>query len=223
MKILDRLNPVNYDNPNSIANKLRNKRFAFLEERIKKISPPVLKILDVGGEQEFWISRNYYNYPNIHITILNLFTEKIVHPNFSSVQGDATNMSNYQDGEFDLVFSNSVIEHLHSKEKQILMANEAQRVGKYHFIQTPNKYFIVEPHFLLPLFNFLPRKLQIFILTKTKLSRGTKRTKDSAVRFLSELRLLSGKEMKSLFPKSKIYKERALGLVKSITAHNLPD
>ena len=221
MGFFDKL--ANYNNPDSLGNRLRNKRFSFFEKKLEKISAPIHRILDIGGLQNFWTKRNFHTKKNIQITLLNLTEEKTDYPNFNSVKGDATDLSIYKDKEFDIVFSNSVIEHLFTKEKQVLMAKEVQRVGKYHFIQTPNKYFFIEPHYMLPLFQFLPRKLQLFILTKTPLSRGKKKPKQSAASSLDEIRLLSFNEMKELFPESKYYKEKFIGTVKSFTAHNLPE
>ena len=100
------------------------------------------------------------------------------------------------------------------------MAKETQRVGKYYFIQTPNKHFIIEPHFLLPFFQFLPKNLQYYILTKTKLSRGKKWNKKFAKNYINEIRLLSLNEMKELYPHSKFDFEKFIGLTKSFTAHN---
>lgn len=103
----------------------------------------------------------------------------------------------------------------------ILMANEVQRVGKFHFIQTPNKYFFIEPHYFFLFFQFLPQKLQVFILSKTKLSRGKKWNKEKAIDNVKEINLLSTKQMQTLFPNSNIYKERLLLMNKSITSYNL--
>ncbi len=101
------------------------------------------------------------------------------------------------------------------------MANEICRVGNYHFVQTPNKYFIIEPHYLLPYFQFLPKNLQYFILTKSKLSRNMKWKEKAAKQYVEEIRLISRKEYKELFPSSKIWKEKFMGLSKSFIAHNL--
>lgn len=57
-------------------------------------------------------------------------------------------MKQFQDNEFDAVFSNSVIEHVGDYEAQRQMANEIMRVGKRYFVQTPNFYFPIEPHIL---------------------------------------------------------------------------
>ena len=77
----------------------------------------------------------------------------VKHQNFKSIKGDATNLSNFKDNQFDIVFSNSLIEHLYTYENMKLMANETMRVGKKFFVQTPNKYFPIEPHYFFHFFN----------------------------------------------------------------------
>jgi hypothetical protein len=220
-KLFNSLNPVNYDNPKSVASRLRKARFAFFENQINKLGYPILTVLDVGGEEHFWLQTDFYKRQGVRIVLLNIRPEATTQPNITSVAGDGTKMSQYRDGEFDLVFSNSVIEHLYTKKNQVLMAKEVMRVGKYYFVQTPNKFFPIEPHFLLPFFNFLPRSLQEFILVKTRLSRGHKIKKESAKSFLNELRLMSFKELREVFPESRIYREKILGLTKSFAAHNI--
>ena len=134
--------------------------------------------------------------------------------------GDATDLSQFNNKSFDIVHSNSVIEHLYNFENQKKMASEIIRVGKKYIVQTPNKYFFLEPHYLLPFFDIIPKKLKYLILTKTKLSRLKKWDKNFAKQYIKEIRLLSEKEMKTLFPKSKIYFEKFLGMNKSFTMHN---
>ncbi len=218
MKAIDQL--ANYDKQHSLANKFRNKRFAHFKSKIAKLPKPI-KILDVGGTQQYWVNRGFHDNKDYHITLLNLHKEAADYENIESIAGDATDLSQYTDDSFDIVYSNSVIEHLFTYENQVKMAKEVQRVGKHHYIQTPNKHFPIEPHFLLPFFQFFPTGLKLFILTKTKLSRGKKSTQDTAKSKIAEIQLLSKKDMKKLFPESKFYKEKFLGLTKSITALNL--
>jgi hypothetical protein len=73
---------------------------------------------------------------------------------------------------------------------------------------------------LLPFFQFIPDKLKYLILTKTKMSRLKTWDKNFAKQYIKEIRLLSLKEMKLLFPNSKIYFEKFLGMNKSFTIHN---
>ena len=205
---------------NSLGNKFRQKRFRFFREQINSIDKPIIKILDVGGTESYWENNGFGNLDSIHITLLNLEKETTSYKNIDSIAGDATNLIQYNDNQFDICFSNSVIEHLYDFENQKKMAKETQRVGKYYFIQTPNKHFIIEPHFLLPFFQFLPKNLQYYILTKTKLSRGKKWNKKFAKNYINEIRLLSLNEMKELYPHSKFDFEKFIGLTKSFTAHN---
>lgn len=204
----------------SLGNFFRQKRNKFFNEQLHKLPRPV-KILDVGGSENFWLNNaEFINIENIEITILNLDLPNVSHKNFIAHKGDATNLSEFKDDQFDIVFSNSVIEHLYTKENQILMANEIRRVGKYHFVQTPNKFFFMEPHYLLPFFQFIPKKIRFIILTRTKLSRMRRWPEDKAKRYLDEIRLLSKSEFQDLFPNDQVWKENFLGLNKSFIAHN---
>ncbi|WP_235114924.1 methyltransferase domain-containing protein [Cyclobacterium qasimii] len=144
-------------NSNSLGNQFRQKRMIFFKKELEKLPKPI-KILDVGGYEDFWINAGLNDVGSIHITILNLDARETHFQNFTSVDGDATNLSKYGDNTFDIAFSNSVIEHLYNENQQRKMAKEAMRVGKNFYVQTPNKYFIIEPHYLLPYFQFLPKK-----------------------------------------------------------------
>lgn len=211
------------DNPKSIGAKFRARRLKKFEKLFFRNFNPEkpIHILDVGGTDYFWKSSQVPNIPGVTITLLNLHLEKTTHPHIKALVGDATAMPQFEDKQFDLVFSNSVIEHVYTYENQVKMASEIQRVGKRHFIQTPNKYFPIEAHYAIPFAQYLPKGLLFFFLTKTRLSRMTKWKKQDAQQYLDEIRLLNEKEMKALFPGSKILKEKTLGMIKSLTAHNL--
>ncbi|MCJ8283584.1 MAG: class I SAM-dependent methyltransferase [Rivularia sp. ALOHA_DT_140] len=142
------------------------------------------------------------------------------HPNIKTAVGDATNLSQFGDKEFDIVFSNSVIEHLFIYDNQVKMASEIKRIGKRYFIQTPNKYFPIEPHFQFPLFQFFPLSMKVMLIRNFQLGwRKKAETKQKAVETVTEIRLLGIKELHNLFPNSKIYKEKFAGLTKSLTAY----
>ena len=211
------------DNPNSLGAKLRNKRQQKFEELFFSnfSSSDKVRILDVGGTAYFWKNSALLQLQNVEIVLLNLTKEEVTLPNITSVSGDATNMPEFKDQSFDLVFSNSVIEHLYTWENQVKMANEIMRVGKKYFIQTPNKYFPIEAHYAIPFAQFAPKSLIFQVLTKTKLSRMQKWEAENARQYLDEILLLDEKGMKKLFPKASLYKEKMLGLTKSFSAHNL--
>ena len=210
------------DYPDSLGNKFRNQRFRFFEKILHRQYQndfPV-KILDIGGMEYFWKDKELLKNGLVEITLLNLQAEKTSIPGLSSMAGDATDLSQFEDQSFDLVFSNSVIEHLYTWENQQKMANEIIRVGRKYFVQTPNRHFFLEAHYALPFAQYLPKKMTHFLLTKTKLSRGSKWNPKDAQQYLDEIRLLTLSEMKELFPEAKVYKEKFFGLTKSVTMYN---
>lgn len=71
------------------------------------------------------------------------------------VQADAATGLPFEDGEFDLAYSSSVIEHV-SVERRRAFAAELQRVARGWYVQTPARSFPIEPHALLPAAHWLP-------------------------------------------------------------------
>lgn len=211
------------DNPNSLGHKFRTKRLQEFEKlffsRFSGLEK--IEILDVGGASYFWKNSALLSHPGLRITLLNLHLVETTHPSIHAVQGDASDMREFETGSFDLVFSNSVIEHLYTLELQQKMASEILRVGKSYFIQTPNVYFPIEAHYALPFAQYYPKAFLQFILTQTKFSRLKKWSPAEASQYIAEIRLLNAQEMKALFPGASLLKEKVLGLTKSITAHNL--
>ncbi len=203
----------------SLSASMRKKRFAFFLSLIQPLPKPI-KILDVGGEERFWEVMGMVDRPEMQITLFNIQATQVNHTNLKAFQGDATELSMFNDKSFDIVFSNSVIEHLESFGNQVRMANEVQRVGQNYFIQTPNKYFPIEPHFLFPFYQFFPRYLQVTLIRHFNLGWYTKiPDKQEANNLVSEHHLLGEREMRELFPQAKIYREKVLGLTKSIVAY----
>jgi ubiquinone/menaquinone biosynthesis C-methylase UbiE len=211
------------DNPDSFGYALRNKRFQIFEDLIDKNFPKnqIIRVLDVGGTGYFWKDRKLFHSGRLQITLLNLEAENHLPNGIKSISGNATDLSEFEDNHFDLVFSNSVIEHLYTWENQQKMAKECMRVCKNYFIQTPNKHFMIEAHYAIPFIQYMPKRLTYSILTKTRLSRMRKWAPHDAEQYLKEIRLINKSEMEQLFPNAKIYKEKMLGMTKSFTAHNL--
>jgi len=206
------------DNPRSFANRLRSRRFRRFEELIAPLPRP-LRILDVGGTNEFWESRGWAGRSEFQIATLNITAEERRHKNIEPLAGDATDLSRFADRSFDVVFSNSVIEHLFTFEKQRRMAAEVQRVGKAYWIQTPNFWFPVEPHFHIPGWQWMPVAVRVALIRRWRCGwRGPFNDPLQARQAVQEIRLLKRDELKSIFPEATIVAERFSGLVKSWTA-----
>jgi 2-polyprenyl-3-methyl-5-hydroxy-6-metoxy-1,4-benzoquinol methylase len=209
--------------PDSLATRIRNQRLNLFKSLVDSLETPI-KILDVGGKVSFWESSGFLceDTRDIEITILNVSIAEIgsAHPKVKQVIGDARNIGQFQDKQFDIVFSNSVIEHVGDYEDQGRMANEVIRVGKKYFVQTPNLYFPIEPHFIFPLFQFLPIFIRILLVSNFALGWCKKATdKQQAREMVTEIRLMSKRELIDIFPGATFYEEKLLGLTKSLIAY----
>jgi len=211
-------------NQNSVASRLRRMRFELFAGMVSSL-PGMVRILDIGGTQEYWQSMalGAEFLSRVQVTLLNLDPQPVSWPNFTSQVGDARAMPYFADGQFDLVFSNSTIEHLGSCSAQQEMAAQVRRVGRYYYIQTPNRYFLLEPHFLFPGFQFLPLSVRVWLVRHFSLG-WFPRMPDArqALAEVAAIRLLSESEFKALFPGAMIYKERYIGLTKSFVAYTPP-
>lgn len=192
----------------------REKRIRLFLEKLKPGSDT--RILDVGGHAYDWEGVPV----DSRITLLNVAypTGAQNSSRFTSLIGDGRKMD-FEEGAFEIAYSNSVIEHVGSFEDQKRFASEARRVGKRIFVQTPNRWFPVEPHFGALFVHFLPWTLAKVLLRFLSF-RGLFRSGDNVdlKHLANELRLLSFREMRELFPDCEIYRERCLGLTKSFIA-----
>ena len=174
----------------------RRKLQLFLDE----LRPaPETTVLDVGadelafGEGDGCATMNFFDelYPwPERITALGLHGGdgfRARYPHIRYVQGDACALP-FHDGEFDIVFSNAVIEHLGGRERQRIFVSEALRVGRRAFVTTPNRRFPLELHTRLPLVHWLPDRLSHPLYRAAGRELGI------------ELDLLSRRTLASLFP-----------------------
>ncbi|GAC1503792.1 MAG: hypothetical protein NVS2B12_15460 [Ktedonobacteraceae bacterium] len=154
------------------------------------------------------------------ILLYNLVEGTSTSAGITSAVGDGRAMSEFAEQRFDVVFSNSVIEHAGTYQQQQQMAREIQRVGRRYCVQTPNRYFPIEPHVLWPGFQFLPPGWQIFILTHSRSPWGWRIVdRQEAERYIRGIRLLNERELRTLFPGAHLYREKFLGLTKSFLVY----
>jgi hypothetical protein len=204
----------------AIGDKARIKRGQGIRDMItralmQRTGNEPIKILDVGGRLPFWTeSIGYQPDSRVEITILNLWHPDLpLPPHFERVIGDATDLSSFSDGQFDIVISNSVIGHVGGCEKQRQMAQEIQRVGKVYYVQTPNKYFLVDWRTLVPFFHLLPIKAQAWLVHHYSVGAQKRlRTMSEALVWAKETYFLSQREFVALFPSAIVKHEWILGM-----------
>src|SRR5918994_1669246 len=161
---------------------------------------PEERILDVGSGETGLAGLE----PELDVT----GTDRVDRPEYPGpfVRADGRRLP-FGDGEFDVAYSNSVIEHVVEPADRRALASELARVGGRYFVQTPNRWFPVEPHALLPFVHWLPRRL----------GRRLWRLGVSDDPF-EETLLLDARELQELFPDATIVRERMGPLTKSLVA-----
>jgi len=201
----------------SYSNRNRARRFARFESLLSAIEEPV-RILDVGGTNSFWEQRGYAGRDEVRIFTANISAEEQLHSNITPIEMDASHLD-FADDSFDIVFSNSVIEHLRTRDAQEAMAGEVRRLAPRYWVQTPNYWFPVEPHFLTPGWQYLPEDVRVWLLRRRRFGwRGPCPDRARARDLVREVRLLRRREIVEMFPDAELITERFGPLAKSFVA-----
>lgn len=209
-------------NPNSLASRMRRRRHQLFLEVVASIPKPI-SVLDVGGTVAFWSSLGESTGKDFDVTLMNLEPCLNEVPGFNFAEGDARDLREYRDGQFDMVFSNSVIEHVGDYADMQRMADEVRRVGRFYMVQTPNRYFPIEPHFHVPLFQFLPARLRAEMLMRRDLGWVKREPElEEALQIVNGVKLIGRSQMQAIFPDATIHMERFLGFGKSLIAVRRP-
>jgi hypothetical protein len=121
---------------------------------------------------------------------------------------------------FDLVYSNSVIEHVGGHWRRERFAENVHRLGDHHWIQTPNRYFPIEPHWLCPVFQHLPVTARAHLGRVWPIGNVARFhvPYSQSLELVLGIELLDASQMRLYFPESTIVRERFLGLTKSLIA-----
>jgi SAM-dependent methyltransferase len=130
---------------------------------------PETSVVDVGvtdsGVEGAYGTDNFleasYPWPRqitaVGVTSLERFAAAF--PQVRTVVADGRSLP-FADGEFDVAFSNAVVEHVGGPAEQAAFVQELCRVAKRVFVTTPNRWFPIEVHTLLPVVHWLPHGLQ---------------------------------------------------------------
>jgi len=202
-----------YD-PRSLSARARGRRWDMLLARFPDLAS--MRVLDLGGMWQMWAAAPVRP---AGLTLLNLVAQDPPEDWIDIVEGDACDPPAALRGErFDLVFSNSVIEHVGGPWRRRAFAGVVEAHGDHHWIQTPNRWFPIEPHFLFPGFQHLPLEARAAITMRWPL--GHNRTANPRVALGNVLYcdLLGAREMRHYFPDSEVTFERLLGVRKSVIA-----
>ena len=197
-------------NPASLSSRARNARW----ERFGQAFPALedMRVLDLGGTPGYWRSAPVRP---AAVTTVNLSAPDAPEPWLTTTAGDACAF----DGTgYDLVVSNSLLEHLGGPERRRQFADVVHRAADRHWVQTPYRYFPVEPHWLFPGFQFLPVAARVAVTRHWRLGHRHQPDPARALRLVLEVDLVGAKEMGYLFPDSQVWHERVAGLTKSLVA-----
>jgi hypothetical protein len=208
--------------------KAASKRSTLLNTFLGNFRRPV-KILDLGGTVSMWERWGLAADKGLHVTLANNYSAdtngKFVVPqndNFVRLDVDVVELDEMFYRQFDLVFSNSMLEHLPNRTLQERVAYAIISSGTAYFVQVPNKYSLIDPHFahpLAPFFASWPRSLQKTMLLLSGLNGGKRhRSLDSAGRRLDNYCPLSIGDTRRLFRDATVSFEWSYGIPMSIVA-----
>jgi SAM-dependent methyltransferase len=170
---------------------------------------PETSVLDVGvtcdRRQDSNFFEKLYPHPN-QITAVGVedayFLEQDF-PGLKYVQADGLSLP-FPDQSFDLVVSFAVIEHVGSRANQHKFMAELCRVGRNCYITTPNRWYPIEFHTVLPLIHWLPANWFRQILKLLGQEFWSKE---------ENLNLLTLEQLLSLFPSTTTIKNRSTKLL----------
>jgi hypothetical protein len=195
-----------------LQNHFRRRRMRRFDEFVSSLDSRPITVLDLGGQPGIW---EYVRTP-LEIVILNL-PGIALHAGsdrhrITYVEGDACDLSRYSDSQFDVVFSNSVIEHVGDDRNVRLFCSEAMRVGRTVWIQTPSKHFPIEAHTGMPCWWYYPRGMRRWFINRWR------RSLPAWTEMVEGTSFITKQQLQSAFPGCRVVTEWYLGFPKSYTA-----
>lgn len=178
-----------------------------------------MNVLDLGGRSGTWTGHDLHPARVVCVNV-----EKAGDAGVDwcmCAAGDACDLgSDILADRFDLVYSNSVLEHVGGHWRRQAFAETVHRAAPHHWVQTPSRYFPLEPHWLFPGFQFLPTALQATVSRRWSLGHRLSPEEPWTAAFDDVLgvELVGRATLQYYFPTSTVLKESFLGLTKSLIA-----
>jgi hypothetical protein len=200
--------------PESLAGRARARRWLELVRRFPDIRN--MRVLDLGGSPTTW--RLAPVRPE-HVTIVNIDAYVAEEPWITVQQADACNLSSdVLRQEFDLVYSNSLLEHVGGHARREDLAQQVHAAAPHHWVQTPYRYFPIEPHWMMPAMQFFPFAIRMRASQHWRYGHMSTPSEATAYEKVAEVELIGNAQMRWLFPESALWRERYLGMTKSLIA-----
>ncbi|WP_291365520.1 class I SAM-dependent methyltransferase [Acetobacter sp. UBA5411] len=197
----------------------RHKRFNIIMTLIDDIvvDRKSCRIVDLGGTPDYWRDfPAFQGRPEITVLVVNLVQYTSDDTRIQCIVGDATSLSSLEDNTFDLVHSNSVIEHVGTLEDMKRMAQEVRRLAPVYYVQAPNYWFPYEFHTCMIGFHWLPKMFRRFLVRQLSCGHYPRaRNAAEAQAYVADANSITNRQMRTLFPDAEIKPEKFLGLTKS--------
>lgn len=196
----------------SVSARARDRRWKVFTDTFPDVGE--MTVLDIGGDVRAW--RLAPVRPK-KLILLNIFEQEVEEDWITALVGDACEPPADLPAA-DMVYSNSVIEHVGGHFRRVQFAETVHRCERY-WVQTPSRNFPIEPHFMFPGLQHLPRRAQMAAVTHWPVGNYAEvKDKSEALSYLLDIELLTADEMRFYFPDSELYRERFAGLTKSFVA-----
>lgn len=203
------------DTPDCWGARWRARRWQWLAATFPDLAQ--MSVLDLGGRVGTWLQAPVR--PKF-VHVVNLEPAPPQQPPWMAVDhADACALpARILRRRYDLVFSNSVIEHVGGHERRLRFAEAVRSLADAYWVQTPYRYFPVEPHLLAPLTQFLPVAARAAATYRWPLAHTRPRSRTEALDSVLWTELLDRTQLRHYFPDATVRAERFLGLTKSLVA-----
>lgn len=203
------------EGPDSLGQRSRHRRWQALQRLFPDL--PQLRVVDLGGTVDSW--RRAPVAP-AHVTVVNLEAQS-PDPDrgIDVVAADACELDPATlPGAPDLVYSNSLLEHVGGHARRAQLAALVDRLAPRYWVQAPYRYFPVEPHWLFPGLQFLPQVARARLVQRWPLGYARPADFAAALAAVTEVELPSKTEMAAYFPDATLLLDTVGPLTKSLIA-----